>query len=199
MHLNKTHSQKQNKMQNEINRALEILQQGKILLYPTDTVWGLGCDATNADAVKRIYEIKKRPDSKSMIILVSNFLMLQQYVTEVPFKAVELMEETAAPLTVIYPKARNLASNLIPNDGSIGIRIPNDEFCRELISAFGKPIVSTSANISGMKSSSLWEQVNDYIKESVDYATTWRRDDTKIAKPSTIVKVHPDGTITKLR
>lgn len=186
-------------MQIEIEKSLEILRSGKILLYPTDTVWGLGCDATDAEAVRKIYHIKKRPDSKSMIILVSNFLMLQQYVTEVPFKAVELMEETTAPLTVIYPNARNLAYNLVPEDGSIGIRIPNDEFCRELISAFGKPIVSTSANVSGMRASSLWSEVTDYIKESVDYATTWRRDDTRIAQPSTIVKINQDGTIKTLR
>ncbi len=186
-------------MQNEINKSLEVLRRGEVLLYPTDTVWGLGCDATNPESIRKIYHIKQRPDSKSMIILVSNFLMLQQYVTEVPFKAVELMEETTAPLTVIYPNARNLAPNLIPEDGSIGIRIPNDEFCRELISAFGKPIVSTSANVSGKGASSLWPEVSDYIKESVDYATTWRRDDTRIAVPSTIVKIFPDGTIQKLR
>jgi L-threonylcarbamoyladenylate synthase len=134
-----------------------------------------------------------------MIILVSNFLMLQQYVTEVPCKAVELMEEISGPLTVIYPKARNLAENLVPEDGSIGIRIPDDEFCRELISAFGKPIVSTSANVSGMKASSIWGEVSDYIKESVDYATTWRRDDTRISQPSSIWKVNFDGTVIKVR
>ena len=186
-------------MQKEIENSLDILRDGKVLLYPTDTVWGLGCDATDAEAVRKIYHIKKRPDSKSMIILVSNFLMLQQYVTEVPFKAVELMEEISGPLTVIYPKARNLAPNLVPEDGSIGIRIPDDEFCREFISAFGKPIVSTSANVSGMKASSLWGEVSDYIKESVDYATTWRRDDTRVSQPSSIWKVNYDGTVIKVR
>ncbi len=186
-------------MQKEIQRSLDCLNKGGVLLYPTDTVWGLGCDATNPEAIKKIYDIKMRPDSKSCIILVSNFLMLQQYVSEVPFKAVELMEEAIGPLTVIYPSARNLASNVIAEDGSVAIRIPNDEYCRQLISAFGKPIVSTSANVSGHKSSSLWNELSDYIKGAVDYATTWRRNDTKEAMPSSIVKINADNSITRIR
>lgn len=186
-------------MQKEIQRSLDCLNKGGVLLYPTDTVWGLGCDATNPEAIKKIYDIKMRPDSKSCIILVSNFLMLQQYVSEVPFKAVELMEEAIGPLTVIYPSARNLAHNVIAEDGSVAVRIPNDEYCRQLISAFGKPIVSTSANVSGCKASSLWSELNDYIKESADYATKWRRDDTKVAMPSSIIKINADNSITKIR
>ncbi|MCQ2975705.1 MAG: threonylcarbamoyl-AMP synthase [Bacteroidales bacterium] len=186
-------------MQNDIVAALKALQQGKVILYPTDTVWGLGCDATNYDAIERIFEIKKRPESKSMLVLVSNFVMLQQYVKSVPFKAVELMDEATYPLTVIYPEAKNLAPNLIASDGSIGIRIPNDEFCKTLISEFGKPIVSTSANISGHKPGAFFSEIEDEIKSQTDYIVNYRRDDNHKSDPSSIVKVNYDGSITKIR
>lgn len=186
-------------MQKEIDRAVDTLNKGGIILYPTDTVWGLGCDATNPSAIEKIYQIKRRPDSKSLITLVSNFLMLQQYVEEVPFKAVELMEEAVGPLTVIYPKARNLAKNLLPEDGSIGIRIPNDDFCKSMISSFGKPIVSTSANISGQKPSSIYRELSDEIISASDYVVKWRQDDETLALPSSIIKVNADGSIIKIR
>lgn len=186
-------------MQKELDRLVDALNKGQIILYPTDTVWGLGCDATNMDAVDKIYEIKHRPSSKSLIIMVSNFLMLQQYIDSVPFKAVELMEEATGPLTVIYPNARNIAGNLIGEDGSVGIRIPNDEFCKRLISAFGKPIVSTSANISGEKPSSIFKNISSDIINAVDYVTKYRQDDDTIAEPSSIIKVNIDGSILKIR
>lgn len=186
-------------MQKDITAACEALKQGKVILYPTDTVWGLGCDATNPQAVDKVFEIKHRSDSKSMLVLVSNFLMLQQYVKNVPFKAVELMDEASAPLTVIYPEAKNLAGNLIADDGSIGIRIPNDEFCKTLISVFGKPIVSTSANISGQKASADFSDLSNDIISAVDYVVNWRQDDKSSAQPSNIVKVNYDGSITKIR
>ncbi len=186
-------------MQNDISAALSALQEGKVILYPTDTVWGLGCDATNPEAVERIFEIKNRPDSKSMLVLVSNFIMLQQYVESVPFRAVELMDEAVSPLTVIYPEARNLANNLTAEDGSIGIRIPDDDFCKTLISEFGKPIVSTSANISGHKPAAFYAQIKDEIKQAVDYIVKYRQDDTTEVSPSSIIKVNYNGTITKIR
>lgn len=186
-------------MQNSINTACEYLSQGKSILYPTDTVWGIGCDATNEQAVQNIYNIKERSDSKSMIILVSNFLMLQEYVPEVPFQAIEIMDEVSEPLTVIYPSAKGLAKNLLASDGSIGIRIPNDEFCKSMISKFGKPIVSTSANISGQAPASCFSTVNPIIVDRVDYVVDYRRDDTRKANPSMIVKVNTDGTITRIR
>ena len=186
-------------MQNEINRLVKALSEGKIILYPTDTVWGLGCDATNEAAVEKIYDIKHRPSSKSLIVLVSNFLMLQQYVEAVPFKAVELMEEATGPISVIYPKARMLASNVTADDGSVGIRIPNDEFCKGIISAFGKPIVSSSANVSGKKPSSIFREISEEIINAADCVAYYRRDDESVAAPSQIIKVNTDGSIIKIR
>ena len=186
-------------MQNEINRLVQALSEGKIILYPTDTVWGLGCDATNAQAVERIYEIKRRSSSKSLIVLVSNFLMLQQYVESVPFKAVELMEEATGPLSVIYPKARSLAHNVTAEDGSVGIRIPGDDFCKGIISAFGKPIVSSSANVSGEKPTSVFREISPEIVSAADCVADYRRDDDTLAVPSQIIKVNTDGSIIKIR
>lgn len=186
-------------MQEDLDLALNTLENGKVILYPTDTVWGLGCDATNAKAVERISQIKHRPENKSMIILVSNFIMLQEYVENVPFQAVDLMDEAESPLTVIYPHAINIAQNLLAADGSIGIRIPNDEFCRTLISNFGRPIVSTSANFSGQPASSNFSQIDKQIINAADYTVKYRQDDNRQAQPSNIVKVNIDGTITKIR
>jgi len=136
-------------MQDDIKKACEVLRKGGIILYPTDTIWGIGCDATNEEAVKRIYELKQRDDSKSMLVLLDNPAKLQTYVQEVPDIAWDLIELTDKPLTIIYEGAKNLATNLIAADGSIGIRITNEVFSRELCRQFRKPIVSTSANVSG--------------------------------------------------
>ena len=186
-------------MQKDIQNAVRALSEGKIILYPTDTVWGLGCDATDAKAVEKIFEIKHRTATKSLIVLVSNFLMLREYVAEVPFRAVELMEEATGPLTVIYPKSKNLAGNLLAEDGSVGIRIPDDPFCKGLISAFGKPIVSTSANISGEKPSSVFKNLSGGIIEAADYVVSYRQDDETVAEPSSIIKVGNDGSVIKIR
>jgi len=186
-------------MQNEVIRLAEALKNGKVILYPTDTVWGLGCDATDEKAVEKVFEIKHRPTSKSLIVLVSNFLMLQQYVETVPFRAVELMDEATGPLTVIYPRAKNLAKNLLAEDGSVGIRIPDDEFCKALISALGRPIVSTSANLSGEKPSSIFKNISQQIIDSSDEVCVLRHDDQTIAAPSQIVKVNQDGSVIKIR
>ena len=186
-------------MQIEIENAVQALNQGKIILYPTDTVWGLGCDATDEEAVEKIFTIKKRSATKSLIVMVSNFLMLRQYVREVPFKAVELMEEATGPLTVIYPESKKLAHNLLAEDGSVGIRIPNDEFCKGLISAFGKPIVSTSANISGEKPTSVFRELSTEIVNNVDYVVSYRQEDETICAPSHIVKVDNSGNVITIR
>ena len=140
---------KHDNMQDDIKNALEVLRKGGVILYPTDTIWGIGCDATNDAAVKRVYEIKKRADSKSMLVLMENLNLLERYMQEVPEIAYSLIEVTEKPMTIIYPDAKNLAPNLLGEDGSVGIRITSERFTQQLIQRFRKPIVSTSANISG--------------------------------------------------
>lgn len=186
-------------MNEEINRALEVLRKGGLILYPTDTIWGIGCDATNEDAVNRIYRIKKRDDSKSMLILLDSDSRLPSYVRDVPEIAWELNEASDEPLTIIYPGARNIASNLIASDGTAGIRITRDPFCNGLISRFRKPVVSTSANISGQPSPSIFEEITDEIKDSVDYIVNWRQDDSKKGTPSSIIKLDSSGRFTIIR
>ena len=139
-------------MHDDLKKAVEVLKSGGIILYPTDTIWGIGCDATNENAVKRIYEIKKREDSKSMLVLMENPALLDRYVEEVPEVAWDLVEISTTPLTVIYPGAKNLAKNLIAEDGSIGIRFTKEKFTSQLLQRLRKPLVSTSANVSGEKS-----------------------------------------------
>ncbi len=186
-------------MQEDIKKALEVLKNGGIILYPTDTIWGIGCDATNQEAVKRIYQIKKREDSKSMLVLMENPALLDRYVDEVPDVAWDLVEIATTPLTVIYPKAKNLAQNLIAADGSIGIRFTKEEFTSQLLRRFRRPLVSTSANISGEKSPAFFDQISEEIKEKVDYVVEYRQDDTSEAKPSSIIKLGPGGEIDIIR
>lgn len=185
-------------MTEDINAAVDVLQKGGIILYPTDTIWGIGCDATNSMAVKRIYDIKKRPDQKSMLILLDKEEKLTKYV-DVPDIAWDLIHVSDKPLTIIYPGAVNLADNLIADDGSIGIRITGDEFCTRLIRAFGKPVVSTSANISGSKSPATFRDVDDTIKQAVDYVVKHRQSDLHTAKPSGIIKLGPDNEVKVIR
>ena len=186
-------------MQEDIKKALEILKSGGVILYPTDTVWGLGCDATNEAAVSKIYSIKKREDSKSMLVLLNNSTRISAYIREVPEIAWELIDAAINPITLIYPGAKNLAKNLIAEDGSIGIRIPDDEFCCELIKRFGKPIVSTSANISGEKTPSVFDEISDEIKDSADYIVEWRQDDYTKKPPSSIIKLGEGGLFKIIR
>jgi L-threonylcarbamoyladenylate synthase len=184
-------------MQNEILKTLEVLRAGGVILYPTDTVWGLGCDATNEKAVKRIFEIKKRADAKAMLVLIDNPGKLQSYVDEVPDIAWDLIEMAEKPLTIIYPEARNLAPNLIAEDKSIGIRITNEDFSKRLCSQFRKPIVSTSANVSGEPTPSNFSQISDEIKSAVDYVVNFRQDEMTQPKPSSIIKLGK-GNLFKL-
>lgn len=186
-------------MHNDIKNALEVLKKGGIILYPTDTIWGIGCDATNSNAVQRIYEIKKREDSKSMLVLMENPALLDRYVNDVPDVAWDLVEITTKPLTVIYPNAKNLASNLIAADGSIGIRFTKEEFTTKLLQRFRRPLVSTSANISGEKSPSNFDDISEEIKSQVDYIVEYRQDDISPSSPSSIIKLGPGGQIDILR
>ena len=176
-------------MQEEIKKAIEVLRSGGVILYPTDTVWGLGCDATNEIAVKRIFEIKKREDAKAMLILIDNPAKLQSYVDEVPDMAWDLIEMSEKPLTIIYPQAKNLASNLIAEDKSIGIRVTKETFSKNLCAQFRKPIVSTSANISGNATPSNFNQISDEIKSAVDYVVNFRQEDQSKPSPSSIIKL----------
>nr|WP_321487301.1 L-threonylcarbamoyladenylate synthase [uncultured Draconibacterium sp.] len=186
-------------MHDDLKKAVEVLKSGGIILYPTDTIWGIGCDATNAEAVKRIYDIKKREDSKSILILMENPALLNRYVDEVPEVAWDLVELSTTPLTVIYPGAKNLAANLVAEDGSIGIRFTKEEFTRQLLQRFRRPIVSTSANISGEKSPAFFDEISEEIKESVDYIVEYRQDDRMPSQPSSVIKLGPGGQIDILR
>lgn len=186
-------------MQNDIIQAIEVLKRGGIILYPTDTIWGIGCDATNENAVRRIYEIKKREDSKSMLVLMENPALLDRYVDDVPEIAWDLVEITTTPLTVIYPNAKNLAKNLVADDGSIGIRFTKEEFTSRLLQRFRRPLVSTSANISGEKAPAHFGEISDEIKRQVDYIVEYRQDDTTPARPSGIIKLGPGGRIEIIR
>ena len=185
-------------MQQEINNSIKILQEGGIILYPTDTIWGLGCDATNQEAVEKIYNFKGKK-SKSMLVLLDSENKLQQYVQTVPDMAWDLIEMTNKPLTIIYPKAKNLAKNLAADDGSIGIRITNDKFCQELIRRFKKPIVSTSANISGKKNPSIYIEIQKEIINFADYIVNWRQNDNKNIKASSIIKLGLNNEIEIIR
>ena len=186
-------------MQDDIKKAVEILKSGGVILYPTDTIWGIGCDATNQEAVKRIYDIKKRADSKSMLVLMENAALLDRYVEEVPDVAWDLVDVATKPLTVIYPGAKNLADNLVAEDGSIGIRFTKENFTSQLLQRFRKPLVSTSANISGEKSPAFFDQISDEIKSQMDYIVEYRQDDTTPAQPSSIIKLGPSGQIDIIR
>ncbi|MCY1722660.1 L-threonylcarbamoyladenylate synthase [Prolixibacteraceae bacterium Z1-6] len=186
-------------MHDDLKKAVDILKSGGIILYPTDTIWGIGCDATNSNAVKRIYEIKKREDSKSMLVLMENPALLDRYIEEVPEVAWDLVEISTTPLTVIYPGAKNLASNLIAEDGSIGIRFTKEKFTSQLLQRFRKPLVSTSANISGEKSPAFFDEISEEIKSQVDYIVEYRQDDTTPAQPSSIIKLGPGGQIDIIR
>lgn len=186
-------------MHDDIKKAVEVLKAGGVILYPTDTIWGLGCDATNADAVKRIYQIKKREDSKSMLVLMENPALLDRYVDDVPEVAWDLIELSTTPLTIIYSKAKNLASNLVAADGSIGIRFTGEDFSRGLLQRFRKPIVSTSANISGEKPPAFFGEITEEIKSNVDYIVEYRQDDTTPRQPSSIIKLGPSGQVEIIR
>lgn len=186
-------------MKDEIIKTLEVLKTGGIILYPTDTIWGIGCDATNEKAVERIYQIKKRSGQKSMLVLLDNAGKIPSYVNKMPDIAWDLIDLADKPLTIIYPQAKNLAKNLIASDGSIGIRITKDPFTQKLIERFRKPIVSTSANISGEKAPGNFSAIHPQIFDLVDYIVQWRQNDYTQASPSGIIKLGINGEIEVIR
>ena len=186
-------------MREEINKAFEVLRNGGVILYPTDTVWGLGCDATNVDAVNKLNEIKGRPAEKSLIVLLDTNSKIQSYVNDVPEVAYDLMEYAENPLTVIFSNAKNLAANVVNADGSIGIRLPKHDFCQQLLQRFRKPIVSTSANLSGQSTPLFFDEIADEIKETVDYIVDIEQENRTPKKPSTIVKLGSGGQFEFIR
>lgn len=183
----------------DINNALETLRSGGIILYPTDTIWGVGCDATNPEAVEKVYALKGRSKDKSLIILLENDNRLASYVNEIPDVAYQLIELSEKPLTIVYSKAKNLAPNLIAEDGTIGIRIVKHHFCVQLIQRFKKPIVSTSANLSGAPSPRNFNDISDEIKAGVDYVVQFGQDDLTPKQASTIMKLDPSGAFSFIR
>lgn len=186
------------KLKEEVRKACEVLKNGGIILYPTDTIWGIGCDATNELAVKRIYELKHREDNKAMLVLLDDVGKLASYV-EVPDVAYELLEVNDKPMTIIYPNAKNLAKNLIAHDRTIGIRITSEAFTKALLYRFRKPIVSTSANISGEPSPKCFAEISDAVKSVVDYVVDFRQEETSNPAPSSIIKLGVGGEIQIIR
>lgn len=183
----------------DLNQALETLKNGGLILYPTDTIWGIGCDATNAEAVEKVFALKGRDKNKSMLILLHNDNQLASYVREIPEVAYQLIEATDRPMTIIYSGAKNLADNAIAEDGSIGIRIVNHPFCQQLLQRFRKPIISTSANISGQSTATIFDEISDEIKNGVDYIVKFDQDNTSKGKPSIIMKLDPSGKFEFIR
>lgn len=194
----------------EIKRTLEVLKAGGVILYPTDTVWGLGCDATNPEAVAKIFAIKQRPDSKSLVLLASDMDMVCRYIKEVPEIAVQLVEVNDKPMTIVYPGARAaqagaapdrflLAANTVAEDGSVAIRVPLNEFCCKLVSAFGRPIVSTSANISGQPAPADFDGISSEVREAVDFTIDSAFAEGATGKASSIIKVGLDASIEIIR
>lgn len=186
-------------MNEEIKKACQVMREGGVILYPTDTIWGIGCDATNEEAVRRVYEIKRRADSKAMLVLVDSVVKVDFYVQDVPEIAWDLIELADKPLTIIYSDARNLAPNLLAEDGSVGIRVTGEEFSKRLCQQFRKAIVSTSANVSGQPSPQNFSEISDEIKAAVDYIVDYRREETTQAKPSSIIKLDKGGVIKIIR
>ncbi|OFX24278.1 MAG: threonylcarbamoyl-AMP synthase [Bacteroidetes bacterium GWA2_31_9] len=183
----------------EIKTVVKLLKEGKVILYPTDTIWGIGCDATNSEAVKRVYEIKKRIDSKAMIVLLDLPEKISLYIKQVPEIAWDIIDCADEPLTIIYPEAIRIAKNLIAEDGSVGIRITKEQFSKDLIYRFNKPIVSTSANISGEPSPACFADISDEIKNSVDYIVKYSQNFNQKSKPSGIIKVGLNGEVWVIR
>ena len=183
----------------DIKQAIEVMRKGGVILYPTDTIWGIGCDATNEEAVRRVYEIKKRADSKALICLVDSADRLQQYVKQVPNVAWDVIEDATKPLTVIFDEGKNLAPNLLAEDGSIGIRVTREEFSHQLCYRFQKAIVSTSANISGEPSPANFSEISEEIKNAVDYIAVSRRNEKSKSTPSSIIKLGANGEVSIIR
>lgn len=180
-------------------KETEVLKVGGVILYPTDTVWGLGCDATNEESIKRIIEIKGRDSGKNLLILVKDEDMLKDYVEHIPDKALDVLRTAIQPTTIIYPKAKNLPIHLLSSNESIGIRIPNHDFCQRLLSEYGKPIVSTSANTSGKPTPLCFSQIESRILEAVDYVSLCEREEKIESKSSSIILIDQDNNLKQIR
>lgn len=185
--------------QEDIDQAVAIMKRGGVILYPTDTVWGIGCDATNEEAVARIYAIKQRSDSKSMLVLVDSVSSLERIVQEVPEVAYSLIELAVKPITIIYDQGVGLAHNLLAEDGSIGVRVSRETFSRQLARAMRRPIVSTSANISGSPTPMFFSAISPEVINQVDYVVRYRQDDEKEYAPSQIIKLSTNGLVKVIR
>jgi len=183
----------------DLREALQVLRKGGVILYPTDTVWGIGCDATNENAVAKVFEIKRRAESKSLILLVDHVGRVENYVVDMPDIAYDLQEVTDKPTTIIYDKAKNLPASLVAEDGSIAIRITNETFSQALCAAAHVPLVSTSANISGEPTPHCFHEISDEIKDAVDYIVKYRQDDETKAEPSAIIKIGGRGEVKIIR
>lgn len=186
-------------MEEDIKKCIEVLNRGGVILYPTDTIWGIGCDATNADAVKKVYDLKHREDNKAMLVLLDSVNNLDRYVRELPDIAYDLIDVAVNPLTIIYDGGYNLAPNLLGENNSVGIRITNEAFSQALCRKFRRPIVSTSANISGNPSPAIFSEISSEIIEGVDYVVNYRRNDNTKKCASSIIKLGADATIKIIR
>jgi L-threonylcarbamoyladenylate synthase len=186
-------------LKDEVAKALKVLQEGGTILYPTDTIWGIGCDATNTEAVEKIYRLKQRNEAKSMIILLDTENKLESYISEVNPLAYELIEYAENPLTLVMPGAKNISPALIGADGSVGIRVAKHPFCQQLIQRLRKPLVSTSANISGKPSPQYFAQIAPEIIDGVDYVVDIDQHDMEIKTPSTIMRLSPNGSFEFIR
>ena len=185
-------------MTEEINKCIEVLENGGLILYPTDTVWGIGCDATNETAVKKVFQLKERDDSKALICLVANDAMLEKHVEKVPDLAYDLMDLSTKPMTIIFDKPRGIAKNLIAADSTLAIRVASDKFCKHLIGKFKKPIVSTSANVSGNATPQNFQNIDKAILKGVDYVVNLHREKQNNSA-STIIRLANDGTVKIIR
>lgn len=182
----------------EINDCIEVLAKGGLILYPTDTVWGIGCDATNEEAVQKVYNLKQREDSKALICLVANDAMLERFVEQVPEIAYDILDLATKPTTIIYDEPKGIVKNAIGKDNTMAIRVASDKFCQYLINKFRKPIISTSANLAGMETPNSYEEINEVIRKGVDYIVNLQHD-KKNGPPSSIIKLSNDGTVKVIR
>lgn len=186
-------------MKEVIMEAVKVLKEGGVILYPTDTVWGIGCDATNEEAVKKVFAIKKRSEAKSLVTLAADLDMVAMHVREIPSIAIDLVEVNDAPMTIIYPGAEHLAPSVVAEDGSVGIRIPNHEFCVELMKRLRRPLVSTSANISGEPTPACWQEISEEIRSAVDFVVPRRYEEGASGKASQIIKLGLKGEVEIIR
>ncbi len=186
-------------LRDDIKNACQVMARGGVILYPTDTVWGIGCDATRSNAVRRVFDIKRRSDSKALITLVGDETMLERYVEEVPDIAWELLEAAVDPITVVYDHGTGLAPELLASDGSVGIRLTHENFSQRLCRAFRRPIVSTSANISGRPTPMSFDSIDREIRGAVDYVVHYRRDEPARHRPSSVIRLRADGTFKIIR